>query len=68
MKKPTDTFAVRLRTALDKSGRSVAEIATAAGLARQTIYQLLRGGATDPPWSTVCKLADALKIKTDSFR
>lgn len=61
------TFAARLRESIDASGRTVADIATAANLDRVTVYQLLRTD-TDPRWSTVQALAKALDISTDQLR
>ena len=69
MKKPKpETFADRLRAAIAASGRKVADLAAAAGLDRVTVYQLLRGGAPDPRWSTVQALARAIGISTEDFR
>jgi DNA-binding phage protein len=67
MKTVGKTFADRLRMAIEESGRSVADVAEAAGLDRVTVYQLLRT-ETDPRWSTVQALAAALGIATDDLR
>lgn len=61
------TFGSRLAALIEADGRSVAAIAEAAEMSRQTIYQLLRD-LQEPAWSTVDKLAAALEISTDEFR
>lgn len=61
-------FAKTLRAHIDASGKPVSVLATEAGLTRAAIYHLLNGTRTDPPWSTVCKLADALRVGVESFR
>lgn len=61
-------FAARLRAAIEKRKVSVSELAGVSGMTRAAIYYLLNGDRTDPPWSTVCALAEALQVKTDYFR
>lgn len=60
-------FATRLRSLREQAGFSVQQLAEKAGLKRQGLYQLERG-ESEPTWSTVQKLADALGISTDKFR
>ncbi len=53
------TFAARLQSLLDETGVSVAALAKAAGVNRQTIYKLLRG-QNEPSLEVARKLAAAL--------
>lgn len=60
-------FPGRLRTLREAANLSVAELAERAGLHRVHVHQL-EAGKRAPSWATVCRLADALGVKTDDFR
>lgn len=72
MSKPT--FARILRRAREQAGLSVADLATATGLTRQTIHGLengrIRSGkrvAVEPTWDAVQKLIAVLGGSVDLF-
>lgn len=67
MTTPTITpFARRLRSLRTAAGLSQGQLAAAAGLARQYVYQL-EAGRRAPGWETVRALARALAVSTEAF-
>jgi transcriptional regulator with XRE-family HTH domain len=60
-------FAARLTALREAAGLSVAQLATAAGLHRQSVHQY-ENGERRPTWDAVQKLAAALHVPTDTFR
>lgn len=68
-KKPIpETFADRLRRLRAKAGLSQTELAEASGIPKGTLLDWEQGRNLDPRWSAVCKLADAMGLKTEAFR
>lgn len=61
------TFSRRLASLIKTAGVSIPDLAESSGLSRQSIHQLLNG-ERKPTWETVQKLADGLKVPTDTFR
>lgn len=47
---------------------TIYELTKKANIAQNTLYELKSGRANDLRFSTVCKIADALKISLDEFR
>ncbi len=60
-------FADRLRAAIKASGLTIREFASAGGINEDTLHQLVIT-VTDPHWSTICRLADALGVATEVLR
>jgi transcriptional regulator with XRE-family HTH domain len=65
MLKP-DTFAARLASLRSKAGLSVADLAAAAGLHRDTVYRLERG-EREPSLAVAKMLAQALGCTLDDL-
>lgn len=63
---PPDTPG-RLKELRTRAGKSVPEVAEAAGVSRAAVYYL-EAGTTSPSWESICKLADYYGISTDVFR
>lgn len=61
------TFAEKLRSLREAYPMTVEELATAAGLSRQSIYSL-ENGTHRPTWDNVQRIAEALGVTTDAFR
>lgn len=61
-----DTFAARLRVRREAARLSVPELAAAAGLTRQAVWQLERG-EREPTLETARKLAAALACTIDEL-
>lgn len=61
------TFSARLTALREAAGLSVAQLASAAGLHRQSVHQY-ENGERRPTWQAVQKLAAALHVPTDTFR
>lgn len=59
------SFPARLRALRERAGLSVDELAARAGLARAAVYKVEAG--SDPKWTTVLKLAEALGVTPDAF-
>ena len=68
MAKRTLDFAARLRSLRTREELTQAELAARAGMAPARIGHLEQGVWTDPNWSTVVRLAQALGCATDEFR
>lgn len=62
-----EPFAARLRALRLAANLTITDLATAAGLSRQTIYNY-EGGVGEPTWAVVQKLAECLGVSTDAFR
>lgn len=62
-----ETFAARLTRLREAAGLSVANLADAAGLPRQTVHQLERG-ERKPMLETAAKLAQALGVDLSVFQ
>lgn len=58
----------KVRAAMDARGWTAYRLAAESGVRQQVISKLLNGERTDPYFSTVCRLADALGVKVDRFR
>lgn len=61
------TFGAGLTALREAAGLSVAQLASAAGLHRQSVHQY-ENGERRPTWDAVQKLAAALHVPTDTFR
>ena len=59
--KPNQALGLAIRQAREDAGLSQAQLAVHAGLAVGTLSRL-EAGATDPSWSSVKALADALGV------
>jgi transcriptional regulator with XRE-family HTH domain len=66
-KKQTKRFGEMLRELREARGLTQAELGERAGMAYQTIAKYERG-ASEPIWTTVTKLADALGVSVAEFR
>lgn len=53
---------------LKEKNLTIYELTKKANIAQNTLYELKSGRANDLRFSTVCKIADALKISLDEFR
>jgi DNA-binding XRE family transcriptional regulator len=62
-----EPFPVKVRELREAVGLSVAALAEAAGLSRQTIHQY-EAGERRPTWDAVQAIAKALNTSTDTFR
>lgn len=60
-------FPAKLTALREAAGLSVSQLATAAGLHRQSVHQY-ENGERRPTWDAVQKLAAALHVPTDTFR
>lgn len=60
------TFSRRLRELRTAAGLSQAQLARAAGVGRQYVYQL-EAGRRAPSWAVVQQLAAALAVSTEAF-
>ena len=66
--RPEDAaFAAALRRLREERRMTVAELAEAAGINRNTLY-LLEAGGRAPRWHNACALADALGVSVEAFR
>ncbi len=64
---PPATFATILRREREKAGLSVAALAEAASMDRESV-RLYEAGARRPTWQAVQAIATALNVPTDTFR
>lgn len=69
------TLGDTLRTLREAADMSVQELATAAELPKQTVYDLEQGRMRNgervkvtPTWDTIQAIATALQVSTDVFR
>jgi transcriptional regulator with XRE-family HTH domain len=62
-----DTFAALLAALLRRGGLTAYALARRSGVSKQALSKLLSGDSR-PSWHTVCRLADALGVSTESFR
>lgn len=60
-------FAARLASLLGEAGLTAYALAQRSGVSKQALSKLLSGDSR-PSWETVCRLADALGVSTESFR
>jgi transcriptional regulator with XRE-family HTH domain len=67
VKKSLPIFAERLRTFRENRNLTKNALAVQAGVDPAFLGHLENGVKT-PGWETICKLADALGVKTDAFR
>jgi hypothetical protein len=61
-----EPFARTLARLLESKGITAYRLAEGAGLSRQAVAKLLSG--SEPSWSTVQRIADALKVPVEAFR
>lgn len=61
------TFGGRLRALREAAGKSVQQLAAAARVGRQSVYQWERD-EREPSWGVVQALAAALGVSTESLR
>jgi transcriptional regulator with XRE-family HTH domain len=61
------TFGARLRAAREAAGLSQQRLAEAAGMHSNAVARLERGERL-PTWTSVQKLADALRVSTEQLR
>jgi transcriptional regulator with XRE-family HTH domain len=61
-------FADRLKALREQKDMTQQELAVKAGLAVSIVTKLEGGQTTDPRWSTVCALADALEVSISELR
>ncbi len=61
------TFAARLKAIRTTAHLTITDLAEAAGLSRQTIYNY-ESGKGEPTWDVVQKLAEALGVSTEALR
>ena len=62
------TLADKIQKKLDERGKTVYWLAKEAGLGFGALYPLLSGKRTEPTFSTMEKIADALDVSLDEFR
>lgn len=67
MPKTKPTFAAILTRLRAEAGLSVAQLATKAGMSRESV-RLYENGERQPTWQAVQKLADALAAPLETFR
>lgn len=65
-KRDTTGFGGRLKALREEAGLTQQQLADRLGIAATTITRLENGGRT-PSWETVIRIAEALKVSTDSF-
>ena len=66
-KKPAGgTFAARLRALRESRGLGLRELARKAGITHQALAKIESG--SEPGFSTVQRIADALGVRTDDLR
>jgi len=65
-KRDVGEFGAKLRAFREAAGISQIKLAAAVGVGRMT-YIRYENGDTEPPWSVVVLLADALGITPDAF-
>ena len=61
------TFAARLRALREAAALSQSELARRAGITRQG-YGQIEAGASEPGWTTVCRIADVLGVGLEELR
>ena len=59
-------FGARLRAFREAAGLTQKELAAAAGLGRLSVIRY-EAGETEPSWSVVCRLAEAIGKTPDAF-
>lgn len=62
------TLSDKIQKRLDERGKTVYWLAKEAGLGFGSVYPLLSGKRTEPTFSTMEKIADALDVSLDEFR
>lgn len=67
MPKQPDTFAARLAAALAAAGFTNYRLAQLTGLSESQVGRYVRG-ERQPSWAAVCRIADALKVSTETLR
>lgn len=60
-------FGARLRALREQQGLTQKELGELVEMSHQAVARLETGNI-QPTWPTVCKLAEALGVKTDEFR
>lgn len=58
----------KIQEKLDEKGKTAYWLAKKAGIGFGALYPLLSGKRTEPTFSTMEKLADALDVSLDEFR
>lgn len=62
------TLSEKLQEKLDEKGKTAYWLAKEAGLGFGALYPILSGKRTEPTFSTMEKIADALDVSLDEFR
>lgn len=62
------TLSGKIQEKLDEKGKTAYWLAKKAGIGFGALYPLLSGKRTEPTFSTMEKIADALDVSLDEFR
>lgn len=62
------TLSEKVQEKLDEKGKTAYWLAKKAGIGFGALYPLLSGKRTEPTFSTMEKIADALDVSLDEFR